>query len=58
MGGIPWPKTGASQYHTQFGLPEKDCAIKGLVFFNDWDLEPLDLPNGLALGCYQPSSEV
>ena len=49
MGGIPWPKTGASQYHTQFGLPEKDCAIKGLVFFNDWDLEPLD---GLALGCY------
>ena len=25
---------------------------------NNWDLEPLDLLNGLALGSYQPSHEV
>ncbi len=26
-----------------------------LVVFNSWDLEPVDLLNGLALGCCQPS---
>ena len=31
-------------------------AIKGLVVFNSWDLEPLDQLNDLALGCYEPSS--
>ena len=55
---MPWPQTGATQYHTQLGLPDKDRTIKGLVFCNNWDLEPLDLLNGLALGCYQPSPEV
>ncbi len=49
------PKTCATQYHAQLGLPDKGRAIKGLVVCNSWDLEPWDLLNGLALGCYQPS---
>ena len=52
---MPWPKTGTTQYHA---LPDKGCEIKGLVVCNNRDLEPLDLQNGLALGCYQPSPEV
>ena len=55
---MPWPKTGVTQYHAQLGLPNKGRAIKGLVVCNNWYLEPLDLQNGLALGCYQPSPEV
>ncbi len=55
---MPWPLTDATQYHAQFGLPERGRAIKELVVSNSWDLEPLDLLNGLALGCYQPSPEV
>ncbi len=55
---MPWPQTGTTQYHAQLGLPDKGRAIKGLVVCNNWDLEPLDLLNGLALGCYQPSPEV
>ena len=55
---MPWPQTGATQYHAQLGLPDKGRAIKELVVFNNWDLEPLVLLNGLALGCYQPSPEV
>ncbi len=58
VGGIPWLETGATQYHAPLGLPNKDCAIKGLVVCNNWDLQPLDLLNGLPLGCYQPSPEV
>ncbi len=42
----------------QLGLPDKRCAIKGLVVCNSWDLEPLDLLNGLAVGWYQPSPKV
>ena len=44
----------------QLGLPDEGCAIKGLVICNNWDLEPLDLLNGLALllGCYQTSPVV
>ncbi len=42
----------------QLEIPDKDRAIKGLFVCNNWDLEPLDLLNGLALGCYQPSLEV
>ncbi len=53
-----WPQTGATQYHAQLGLPDKGRAIKGFVVCNNWDLEPLDLIKGLALGCYQPSPEV
>ena len=45
---------GATNYLAQLGLPDKVSTIKGLVFRNNWDLEPLDLVNGLALGCYQP----
>ena len=55
---MPWPKTGATQYHAQLGLPDKGRAIKVLVVCNDWDLEHLLLPNGLALGYYQPSPKV
>ena len=47
--GIPWPQTGATHYHAQLGLPDKGRAIKGLVVCKDWDLEPLDLLNGLTL---------
>ena len=50
---MPWPQTDA-----QLGLPDKGRTIKGLVVCNSWDLDTLDLLNGLALGCYQPSHEV
>ena len=53
-----WPQTGATQYHAQLGLPDKGRTIKGVVVCYSWDLEPWDLLNGLALGCYQPSPEV
>ena len=52
------PKTSATEYNAQLGLPDKGRAIKWLVICNDWDLEPLDLLNSLALGCYQASPEV
>ena len=55
---MPWPKKRATQYHAQLGIPDKGRAIKGLVVCNNWYLESLDLLNGLALGCYQPSPEV
>ncbi len=55
---MPWPQTVETQYHAQLRLPYKGRAIKVLAAFNIWDLEPLDLLNGLALGCYQPSPEV
>ena len=55
---MPWHQTVATQYHTQLGLQDKGRAIKGLVVCNNWFLEPLDLLNGLALGCYQPSPVV
>ena len=35
---MPWPQTGATQYHAQLGLPDKDRAIKGLIVCNNWDL--------------------
>ncbi len=55
---MPWPKTGATDYFTHLGLPDKSRAIKELVVCYNRDLESLDLQNGLALGCYQPSPEV
>ena len=55
---MPWPQTDATHYHAQLGLPEKGRAIKRLVVCYSWDLEPLDLLNGLALGYYHPSPEV
>ncbi len=42
-----WPQTGDAQ----LGLLDKGRVIKGLVVCYDWDLEPLDLLNGMALGC-------
>ncbi len=55
---MTWPQTGATQYHAQLGLPDEGHTIKGLVICIGWDPEPLDLQNGFALGCYQPSPEV
>ncbi len=46
---MPWPQTGATQHHAQLGFTDK-----GLVVCNNWDVEPLDLLNDLALGYYQP----
>ncbi len=46
-------QTGATQYHVELGLPDKGLAVKGLVVCNNWDIEPLDVLNGLALGCHQ-----
>ena len=54
-GGMPWPKSGATQYQAQLAHPDKGRAIKEFVVCN---LEPWDLLNGLVLGCYQPSPEV
>ncbi len=39
---MSWPKTDASQYYAQLGLPDKGLAIKLLVFCNDWDLGPIE----------------
>ncbi len=47
--GMPWPKTGATQYNAQLGLPYKGCAIKGLVVCNSRNLEPWDLLNRMAI---------
>ena len=55
VGEMPRPQTGATQYHARSELPDKGRAIKGLVVCNDLDLEPLDLCNSLALGCYRLS---
>ncbi len=51
MGGMYWPKPAATHYFSKLGLTDKGHAIKELVVCNSWDLEPLYLPNGLALGC-------
>ena len=55
---MPWPKRGTTHYNTLLGFQDKGRTIKGLVIFNSWDIEPLNLLNGLALSCYQPSPEV
>ncbi len=40
---MPWPKIGATHKHVSLRLRDKGLAIKGLVVYNIWDLEPLDL---------------
>ena len=55
MGGMPWPQTGATHYHVQLGLQDKDRKMKGLVIFYSWGV---GLLNGLALGCCQWSPKV
>ena len=55
---MPWPQTDATQYHAQLGLPDKGRVIKGMIVCNNWDLEPLDLLNDLALGCCQMSHDL
>ena len=49
IGGMPWSRTGATQYHGQLGLSNKCLATKWSVVYNSWDLGPLDLLNDLAL---------
>ena len=49
---ILWPQKGPTHFHAQLGLPDKASAIKGLAVCSSWDLEPVYLLNGLALGCY------
>ncbi len=51
---MPWPQTGTIQYHLQLGLPGN----QRVGVCNNWDLEPQDLLNVLALVCYQPFPEV
>ncbi len=53
-----WPKTGKSNYNVKLTLPDRGHAINRLVVCKSRDLEPLDLLNGLDLGCYEPSSKV
>ncbi len=48
---MPWPQTDTTQFHAQLGLSDMGRAIKGLFVCNNWDLEPLELLNGLTLGC-------
>ena len=56
---MPCPNTGATGYHAKLGLLDKGWTIKGSVVLSRGDLvEPFDLLNGLALGCYKPSPEV
>ncbi len=55
---MPWPQTGATQYHAQLGFIDKGREIKGLVVCYNCDLEPLDLIDDLDLGCYKPYLEV
>ncbi len=55
---MSWHQTGGNHYYAQLGLPDKGRAIKELVVCYHWDLEPLDLINGLVLGCYQPYPDV
>ena len=31
LGETPWPKTAATHYHAELGLPDKDRAIKTFV---------------------------
>ena len=55
---MPLPKIGVTYHHAQLGLLDKGRVIQELDVCNRWDLESLDLLNGLALGCYQPIPEV
>ena len=53
-----WPKTGATYYHTQLGLPDRGRTIKGLFLCNSWDFSAFGLLQRVALRCYQPSLEL
>ncbi len=47
-------KTGATQYHAHLSLQVKGCAIEGLDIYNNRDLRPLNLLNGLLNLRYDP----
>ena len=55
---MPWPKNRRNSIPCTVRTSDKGRVIKELIFFNNWDLEPLDLLNGLSVGCYPPSPEV
>ena len=46
-----------AQLITMHWLSDKGHVTKGKVFWNGWDLEPLDLLNGVALGYHLLSTE-
>ncbi len=48
---MPWPKTGAIHYHRQLRHLDNGRAFKGIIVCNCFDLELLDLLNGLVVGC-------
>ena len=37
---MPWTLKDANDYHAQLGLPGKGRAIKGLIVYNGWNIEP------------------
>ena len=57
---MPWPKNRHNLIPCKVrNSRQRSCnGREGLVVCNNRDLEPLALPNGLALGCYQPFPEV
>ena len=38
VGEMPWTKTGATNYHSQLGFPDKGRAIKVIVVCNSCDI--------------------
>ena len=38
---MPWPNIGATKFYAQFGLTDKKCSIKELVFSNSWNVSAL-----------------
>ncbi len=38
VGGMPWPKIGATDYYSQLGLLDKGHEIKGFVGCNSWEV--------------------
>ncbi len=57
-GEMPWPNSGATHFYAQLGLSDNGHVIKELVVYKSWDVDLLDLLNGLAICKYQPSPEV
>ncbi len=50
---VPWPYNMCNSVPCTVRLPDQSRANKELAVCNTWDIEPLDLLNGLALGSYQ-----
>ncbi len=50
--GMPWPKTDTTHYDAQLEPSDKGRAVKGLVVWDGYNLEPFDQLTDVALGCY------